>query len=489
MVQKSGESPEAGRVVDGKYRLEEVVAEGDHSVTYRARHTGIERTVELKTLPPTLPADGPHAAALLTEARAAGSVAHRNVRSVVDSGVDEAGRPFVVYEALEGVSVSDLLRDNPRGLPPDRAARVTMGLLEALSAVHRGGVVHRGVGPDTIRVVAVRGGEELVKLADFGNAVFAHDADAAVSPRKLQEAPYVSPKLRRGSGVEPSVDLYAAGVVLRALLTGSPNPGNPISDTARRAIERAVAARPEEQFADADAFLAAVSLVTGTSDRPPRDELALSGDALVADLDYLLQRRSVAGGPPAPKSSARLQLMAVLLLIEAAYKALGAKRWGEIVTRVPGVEDFLPGSGQTDDHLERGVPLEVIGSVLDAGMGLTGRGHAFVVDLGEKMAHRGLARLVPGLPEPLTPSVLVGRFGDLWAAICRAGDVRILELGPGAARLAVVGVPTSTVSVCGLVAGLVRGSLRAAGHTVAVRVTACTEVGDAACVFVVRWSS
>ncbi len=478
-----------GRIVDGKYRLDRIVRRDRWSITYRAEHTGIQRFVELKTVPERIPAEGPDAARLLREARAAGSVAHRNVQSVVDSGTDDEGRPFVVYEALEGRTVAELLADHPEGLETQRAARIALQMLEGLDAVHRGGVVHRAFGPDNVRVVEVRGGGELAKLTGFHEAVFLAEAALSLPPSDLPPAPYVAPEARRPGAVAPSLDVYSAGVLLRALLTGSPAPGGPMSDTARRAVERATATTPEERFPRAELLMHAVALLAPTSQRPPREELSTPADPLLADLHYLKLRRTTreAERPPA-RGEATLQLLPVLLSIEAVYKKLGSDGWDRLVQRVPEVEDLLPGAGRTSTNVERGVPVELLARVLATADELGGRGDlGLAAEVGELIARRGIHRLVPSLPRPVTPERIVDRFSDLWSAVSRQGDVVMLERGPGTARIAVRGQVEPSLELCALVAGLLRGTLREGGDGTEVYTTACQALGDVACVVGVSW--
>lgn len=478
-----------GRVVGGKYRLGEVVRENRWSVTYRAEHTGIRRFVEIKMLPRHLPGEGLDAARLLREARAAGSVAHRNVQSVVDSGTDDDGRPFVVYEALEGQTVAELLEAHPEGLDTQRAARIALQILEGLDAVHKGGVVHRALGPDRVVVTGVRGGE-LAKITGFDEAVFVAEAALAEPPTDLPPRAYVAPEARRPGAASPSIDVYAAGVLLRALLTGTPEPGGPMSDTARRAVERATAATPEERFPEAELLLHAVALLTPTSERPSRDDMPAPRDPLLADLHYLSLRRGTReAARPGPRGEARLQLLPVLLLIEAVYKKLGPDSWTRLVERIPEVEALLPGSGNTSSNVERGVPVELVSRMLATADELSGRGDlGLAAEIGEMVARRGLRRIVPAFPAPARPETLVERFGELWSAVMRQGEVVLLERGRTSARVAVRRQVDPSLELCAAMAGLLRGALREGGtERLEVHTTACQALGDTACIYGIRW--
>src|SRR5688500_2070514 len=186
-------------------------------VRFRAQHLGIRRAVELK-IPPA--GDEEAAARLSREAQLAGRVAHRNVQSVVDSGTLESGEPFVVLEQLDGPTIAELVARSPAGVPEQRAAGIVVQLLDALAAVHRAGLVHRGIRPDAIRVVPLRGGDELVKLGGFENAVLLSQKPR--SPSLIAPLPrgYTAPEILRGDSVDVRSDLYAAGMILQTLLQG-----------------------------------------------------------------------------------------------------------------------------------------------------------------------------------------------------------------------------------------------------------------------------
>lgn len=481
-------------MVDGKYRLAALVAESKRTLLFRAEHTGIRRVVLLKTLPDRLPAEGPDAARLIREARAAGGAPHRNVQSVVDSGTDEEGRPFIVYEELAGQRLSEVIAASPEGIDTKRAGKLMMQLLEGLMAIHRAGVVHRALWPGHVDVVQVRGSDELVKICGFDDAVFQNEALAAERvPEDRCPAIYQAPEVRRGPpAVDPRADVFSAGMILRALLTGFGDAPRPLADTARRAIERATAVNPDERFPDAELFLHAVSLMMPTSSRPARDDMPTPEDPLVADLHYLQLRRTTRAGverSPATRGEAKVDLLPVLLTIEAIYRRLGP-HWDKLVERVPEVERLLPGAGNTQFHLARGVPVELVARILGACDEIAGRGDlGLLAEMGEMVARRGIRRIYPLLPDPITPEAVIDSFQEIWPRITRQGSVVVLERGRNAARIAVRGQVEPSLELCAVVAGMVRGCLRMGGQEQAeVYSTACQALGDAACVYGLSWS-
>lgn len=480
-----------GDVIDGKYQLVDLLDEGPNYVRYRAEHIGIQRSVEVKMLARHLPPGGPDAAALLRESRAAGSVAHRNVQSVVDSGADDEGRPFVVYEALSGQTIGELVAANPTGLPQERVATLVLELLEGLGAIHRGGVVHRNLRPRAVWVVPVHGGGELVKIGGLEQAAFLAEGASPLLMVGHVSSPFIAPELRLTElEPDPRVDVYSAGVLMRLLLTGRAEPGVPVGDTARRAIERATASEPDDRFVDTASFQNAVALLLPSTSSPARDEQPTPADPLVADLAYLKLRRSTwSGEQPVPRGEARVELLVMLLAIEGIWRTLGQDAWPRLVARVPEVDALLPGSAQVQQHLKAGVPVELVSRILGTADELAGAGDlGFVAQLGDLVAQRGLRKLLAGVPDPFTPPVAAGLLDELWPAITRQGRVANLERGSKRARLVVRDQVQPSLELCAFVAGVLRGTMTMSGaRRVVVQTAACQALGDSACAFALAW--
>ncbi len=480
---------DVGRLLDGRFQLEALIAATEDAVVYRASHTAIQRTVAVKLLAAGAPPDGPLAARIAREGRAAGSVAHRNVRSVVDSGADEDGRPFIVYELLEGQRMDEVLAESPDGVPIERATALVTQLLEALAAVHAGRVVHRAIGPESIWVVKSRG-EDLVKLAGFHDATLLTEQAEAGPPLRPAPTPYLPAEVVRGGPYSASADLFGAGTLLRALSAGTLDGRPGLPDVVWRIIDQATASCAEERFRDADPFLHTMSLVSGgevSTSVPPA-----SPDGLSADLHYLVQRhkrRITRAGtmPEAPSGEAVVQLLSVLLMIEGLYKRLGGA-WPELVRAVPEVEELLPGSGNTERNRQRGVPVALVSQILSTADVIAGDGRlAVVADVGISVGER-VHRLAPSLPLPLQVRDVVAGFEEIWAGVSRVGEVVVLDVLDGALRLALTHESAPTVEMAAFAAGLLSGALREAGaRDLRVHLTASAAVGDEATVFRASW--
>jgi len=478
-------------MLGGKYRVLGAAAGGPDGgaregvLRLIAEHASIGRDVEVKIL-----VDGSEAGRtrLFREARALGQVPHPAMRSVLDSGQDEHGRPFVVYEALHGETLAARLARHPHGLEPELAATIAMQILEALRALHRTQVVARALSPETIVLVKTPSGE-VPKIASLERAEFVRDTG---EPEPVRFSVWAAPETRRGGEhVGPEADVYSAGVMLRHLLTGRPQAGGDLPDTARRAIERAIEEEPEERFPNVDMLMSCVALLLPTAERPARDQMELPRDSLAADIHWLGLRRRTRHGTLAesPDPTARLHLLAALVTIEAIYRRLGADDWARLAQQVPAIEDVLPAAGNTDALTKTGVASELVAQALERADSLAGVGDlGLVSEIGTSVAQRSLRRLFPDLPAVLSPGAVVDGFPYLWSRIAREGEGVVVDRDIGEAKLAIEGT-TAPLELIGWTAALLRAALlEAGGGPVSVAIIACSALGDRRDLLLARWS-
>lgn len=493
------------RIVGTKYAVSGVLSrEPGGVIRLSGEHTSIQRGVEIVMLDPSLAADGPDAARLKKHARTLGAASHSGLQSLLDSGLDEGGRAYLVFDAPTGKTVTDLLAaDGP--LDAARAARITLQVLEAMRALHRARVVIRGLHPDQVVVLPRGEDHDVVKLRHLTCATFETD-DA---PPAVPYSPWSAPEVRRGeSGLHPTSDVFSAGALLRHLLTGHPTgsalrstPAGSerrhavevaIPDTARRALVRALSERPDERFPNVDVFMQAVALLAPTELRPARDEMPLPADPLVADLHYLLLRKSTRHGTQAgdvASGDARAHLMPVLLVIEAVYRLLGTEAWDRLVETVPEVESLLPGAGNTPLNMSTGVPVALLASLLSAADDIGGVGDLGLIPiLAHQVVERGLHRAFPALPTRLTPETLIEGFPYLWSQVQMQGTASVADREARSARLLVRYQRQPQLEVTGFVAALIRAALRSVGAREAeVHISAAAALGDQADVLRAHW--
>src|SRR5687768_10138998 len=186
---------------------------------YAADDLRLCRRVALKILPDALNNIPEHAERFQREARLLAAVNHPNVITV--HSVEEAdGRAFITMELVEGDTLAQRVR--PGGLPLDELLAIAVPLAEALAAAHAHGIAHRDLKPANVMI----GRDGRLKVVDFGIAK--PDRNLANERTQLTGAglvlgtpAYMAPEQLKGEAIDQRVDLFAFGVLLYELATGT----------------------------------------------------------------------------------------------------------------------------------------------------------------------------------------------------------------------------------------------------------------------------
>jgi tRNA A-37 threonylcarbamoyl transferase component Bud32 len=215
--------PFVGTVVNGKFRVEQLIGQGGMGRVYRAHHLTLDRPVVLKMLHRAYSADPQIVQRFQREARAASRLDHPNSIAVLDFGEAEDGTLFMAMEFLPGKDLGHVVAEE-FPLPEERIIRIGAQVLSALAEAHVHGIIHRDLKPENVMVVPRRDNPDFVKVLDFGIAKI---VDAGESDPKLTQAglvcgtpEYMSPEQARGANLDARSDLYSMGVLLYQLCTG-----------------------------------------------------------------------------------------------------------------------------------------------------------------------------------------------------------------------------------------------------------------------------
>jgi len=207
--------PLVGRLLDGRYRVEALVALGGMATVYRAIDTRLDRWVALKVMHADLARDEDFVNRFIGEAKSVARLSHPNVVSVFDQGRD-GPYPYLAMEYVPGRTLRDLLAERGR-FPPGEALSIMVPLLSGLAAAHTAGIVHRDVKPENVLIAP--GGH--LKVVDFGLARALSVNSQTRTGVIIGTVAYLAPEQVTGTGADARTDIYAAGIVLYELLTGS----------------------------------------------------------------------------------------------------------------------------------------------------------------------------------------------------------------------------------------------------------------------------
>jgi len=200
---------------ESRYEVLGEVGRGGMGVVVKARDTRLGRIVALKRMPENLKSNPTAVQLFLREARAAAALSHPNIVTLFDAGQEADGSYYLTMELLEGFGLDILLKKRGQLTPRD-AVRLAVQIAKGLSFAHEKGVVHRDI--KTANLFFTK--DRVVKIMDFGLAKMTEEVRRSATV--IGGTPYyMAPEQAAGQPVDHRADLYALGVTLFELVTGS----------------------------------------------------------------------------------------------------------------------------------------------------------------------------------------------------------------------------------------------------------------------------
>ena len=220
--------PAVPRVVDNKYRVEQLLARGGMGAVYRARDVRLDRLVALKVVRAELLGDTEARQRFRREAQIVAGLQHPSIVQIFDYGTFADGGAYLVMELVRGEDLRRVLQ-REGWLEPERALRILNAVCGAMETAHREGVLHRDLKPENI---LLPGGPVVAKVLDFGVAKVVRDdageRDTIAADGSLVTAAgmiigtpaYMAPEQLRGLTPDARCDIFSLGVIAFEMLTG-----------------------------------------------------------------------------------------------------------------------------------------------------------------------------------------------------------------------------------------------------------------------------
>ncbi|QDU23839.1 serine/threonine-protein kinase [Urbifossiella limnaea] len=288
------DGPPAAAVGDrvGPYRLMEQIGEGGMGLVFVAEQTEpVRRKVALKVIKPGM--DTRQVVARFeAERQALALMDHPHIARVLDAGATPEGRPYFVMELVRGLPITDYC--DQQKLPPRERLALFVQVCQAVQHAHQKGVIHRDIKPSNV-LVAPHDGVPVVKVIDFGvaKAVGQSLTDKTIYTRFAQMIGtplYMSPEQAEVNqlDVDTRADVYALGVLLYELLTGTtPFDGDRFRKAAFDEIRRIL--REEDPPKPSTRLTSLGETLTGVSARRGTDPARLAG-LVRGELDWIVMR-------------------------------------------------------------------------------------------------------------------------------------------------------------------------------------------------------
>lgn len=237
-----------GTLVARRYRIEDVLGDGASGIVYvaeciaepggdegergsnppegRASDPGVRvgRRVALKVIHRHLVRDRQISKRFQREARILRKLRCPHLVALLDFGEDEGGVLFMAIELVEGEPLDCIAKQGP--VPVERAVAIVLQVCAALEVAHQAGVVHRDLKPGNVIVERTPEGDR-ARVLDFGMAKalsreLSQSLTALTEQNMVFGTPeYMAPEQARGDEVDARCDVYACGIMLYELITGS----------------------------------------------------------------------------------------------------------------------------------------------------------------------------------------------------------------------------------------------------------------------------
>ena len=204
-----------GKVLDGRYKILELVGLGGMAFVLKAEDLVMNRIVAIKILNDEYNGNEQAEARFINESKAVAMLSNKNIVSIYDVAI-YPDMKYIVMEFLDGITLREYL-DNKGALPWKEACVYILQILRALEHAHSKGVIHRDIKPQN--VILQKNGE--IKVTDFGIAKLPNTPSLTLTEKAIGTVYYISPEQASGRETDYFSDIYSVGIMLYEAVTGS----------------------------------------------------------------------------------------------------------------------------------------------------------------------------------------------------------------------------------------------------------------------------
>lgn len=237
-------SPLVGKILDGRYKILQILGTGGMGTVYKANDMSLPRLVALKLLHANRIADQENTDRFIREGKIISALSHKHIIAFYHFGVCDDGTQYIAMEYVEGRSMRSLLFAETQ-LDWQRAVKIAIQICDAMQHAHEKGIIHRDLKPENIMLLK-EPETDYVKILDFGLAGLLKAAEIrshtlTSTGQLLGSINYISPEQCKGQKADNRSDIYALGCIMYEALTGSVpfSAENPIGVTYKHANEQA----------------------------------------------------------------------------------------------------------------------------------------------------------------------------------------------------------------------------------------------------------
>ena len=204
-----------GKLLGSRYEIVEKIGNGGMSTVYRAIDKVLKRNVAVKILRDEFTTDEEFIKRFEVEAQSAARLAHPNIVSIYDVGVED-NLYYIVMELIQGKTLKEIIIEERGPLPWKWSVNVAIQIASALEVAHKNNIIHRDIKPHNIIITE----DGIAKVTDFGIAKAVSNSTITAFGTTIGSVHYFSPEHARGGFTDAKSDLYSLGVVMYEMLTG-----------------------------------------------------------------------------------------------------------------------------------------------------------------------------------------------------------------------------------------------------------------------------